>query len=83
MVPLPVASGKKIRLNSLQTGANFTPQGIEADSLAGYCSICFARKPAAVSASFCSVSDIVMSGSREQRMTAPIGSPPETIGAIT
>lgn len=48
-----------------------------------HCSICLAKKPAAVSASFVSKSPMVTSGSRLQRITAPMGSPAAMMGATT
>lgn len=48
-----------------------------------YCSICFARNPAAVSAIFVSIWAIFTFSSLLTSATAPIGSPPDIIGAIT
>src|SRR5690606_14448776 len=49
----------------------------------GYCSICLARNPAAVSASLSSSSPIFLSPSRVPSMTAPMGSPSAMMGAMT
>lgn len=48
-----------------------------------YCSICLAKKEAAVSASFNSKSDILILLSLVAMITVPIGSPSAIIGAMT
>ena len=50
--------------------------------LSAYCSICLPRKPAAERISFCSTSPIFPLLSFSIRMTAPITSPSQMIGAI-
>ena len=47
-----------------------------------YCSSCLPRKPAALAASFCSTSPILLRESFPSRQTEPIASPSHIIGLI-
>ena len=61
---------------------NYEEKKKEYDKKRIYCSICFPRKPAALDATFCSVSPNFRLSSLVSKITAPITSPSQIIGQI-